>query len=167
MIQSLCRSMFCSFKVSCQWASLLWNEHGHEAGVIKLPIWVGFKFIAICKYILNSTMNRPEHLFATVRIPTLHLLQPSYIHIIHGLAFRDIVPSDFVLIFSWGSDQEIEVQVDHRNPKPANWQVGEDVQLGFDFLGGGNSNIFWVSPRKLGKISSLTSIFFRWVETTN
>ena len=34
-------------------------------------------------------------------------------------------------------------------------------------LGGGNSNIFLCSPRKLGKISNLTSIFFNWVETTN
>ena len=33
-------------------------------------------------------------------------------------------------------------------------------------LGGGNSNIFYVHPY-LGKIPILTSIFFRWVGTTN
>ena len=33
-----------------------------------------------------------------------------------------------------------------------------------DYLGGGNSNMFLFSPRKLGKWSILTSIFFRWVE---
>ena len=34
------------------------------------------------------------------------------------------------------------------------------------FLGGG-FKYFLFSPRKLGKIPILTSIFFRWVETTN
>ena len=34
------------------------------------------------------------------------------------------------------------------------------------FLGGGNSNIFYFHPY-LGKWSNLTSIFFKWVETTN
>ena len=32
---------------------------------------------------------------------------------------------------------------------------------------GGGSRYFSCSPRKLGKIPNLTSIFFRWVETTN
>jgi len=34
------------------------------------------------------------------------------------------------------------------------------------FLGGGNSSIFYVHLY-LGRIPSLTIIFFRWVETTN
>ena len=34
------------------------------------------------------------------------------------------------------------------------------------FLGGG-FNYFWFSSRTLGKWSRLTSIFFKWVETTN
>ena len=34
-------------------------------------------------------------------------------------------------------------------------------------LGGGNSNILLFSPRNLGKILNLTSIFFKWGETTN
>ena len=42
--------------------------------------------------------------------------------------------------------------------------VGDSV-VGFD-LGGGNSNIVYFHPY-LGKIPTLTSIFFRWVETTN
>jgi len=36
-------------------------------------------------------------------------------------------------------------------------------QVGFFFLGGGNSNIFQFSPRTLGKMNPyLTSVFFRW-----
>ena len=34
-------------------------------------------------------------------------------------------------------------------------------------LGGGNSNIFGIFTPYLGKISNLTSIFFKWVEITN
>ena len=37
----------------------------------------------------------------------------------------------------------------------------------WNYLGGGNSNIFWCSPWKLGKWSNLTIMFFRWLETTN
>ena len=39
------------------------------------------------------------------------------------------------------------------------------IVLGY-FLGGG-FDYFLFSPRKLGKLSILTSIFFKWVETTN
>ena len=40
-------------------------------------------------------------------------------------------------------------------------------QDGFQtYLGGGNSNIFWFSPRTLGKVSNLTNIFFKWVGST-
>ena len=35
------------------------------------------------------------------------------------------------------------------------------------YLGGGNSNIFFNVHPHLGKIPILTSIFFKWVETTN
>ena len=36
------------------------------------------------------------------------------------------------------------------------------------FLGGGNSNIFGIFTPKIGEDEPiLTSIFFRWVETTN
>ena len=43
---------------------------------------------------------------------------------------------------------------------------GETLDF-YDYLGGGNSKIFLCSPRTLGKISNLTSIFFKGVETTN
>jgi len=36
-----------------------------------------------------------------------------------------------------------------------------------DNLSGGNSNIFFMFAPKLGKIPSLTSIFFKGIETTN
>ena len=35
------------------------------------------------------------------------------------------------------------------------------------FLGGGNSNICFFSPRKLGKMNPCLTNIFRWVETTN
>ena len=42
----------------------------------------------------------------------------------------------------------------------ATWQVVSDRTEGLSSkLGGGNSNIFWFSPRKLGKIPILTNIF--------
>ena len=34
-------------------------------------------------------------------------------------------------------------------------------------LGGGNSNIFYFHPQKLGKMNPFWRIFFKWVETTN
>jgi len=39
---------------------------------------------------------------------------------------------------------------------------------GVVYLGGGNSNIFYFHPETWGRFSPiLTSIFFKWVETTN
>ena len=42
------------------------------------------------------------------------------------------------------------------------WKLGMIVSKLVYNLGGGNSNIFYVHPY-LGKISNLTSLFFRWV----
>ena len=39
-------------------------------------------------------------------------------------------------------------------------------KLSMGSLGGGNSNMFYVSLRSLGKWSNLTSIFFKWVGST-
>ena len=38
-----------------------------------------------------------------------------------------------------------------------------EYQSNNQFLGGGNSNIFYFHPETLGKWSNLTSIFFKWV----
>ena len=43
--------------------------------------------------------------------------------------------------------------------------VNKDVSNKW-WLGGGNSNIFWCSPRKLGKMNPFWRIFFRWVGST-
>ena len=40
-------------------------------------------------------------------------------------------------------------------------RCGHRFRWGYSLLGGGNSNVFWCSPRKLGKIPILTKIFQR------
>ena len=65
----------------------------------------------------------------------------------------------------------------HEQVGICNWQPGRVWLEGFELallrvmsdarLGGGNSNIFWnFHPENLGN-DPLTSIFFKWVETTN
>ena len=67
------------------------------------------------------------------------------------------------------------VPCDHRNfstletqqyPTLASRQTRPESAHFSRSLGGGNSNISLFSSRKLGKWSKLTSIFFRWTETT-
>ena len=64
----------------------------------------------------------------------------------------------------------------HRIPLPVTWleragkvdkTSGIAEEVSYKKLGGGNSIFFHFHPEPLGKISNLTSIFFKGVETTN
>ena len=50
--------------------------------------------------------------------------------------------------------------------RPSTSSPAPQMPAAYVFLGGGNSNIFLFSPRKLGKMNPFWLIFFKWVGST-